>query len=191
MKTWKYITMGGLLLGLSLPVLAADTYTTGFEEGSWEGRIVESVAETLKGKAVWATTKREGEVVTVTVKFDGATGAEKEVWSITPSSLVQTEYNKNGKSVSTYRANARQQGGVRERVFDIHCDDRVTKKCDADIDPNNNWVLSHDIGKFVYIVRGLKDKANPASLGERHHFEFRLIKDKAAATATATKVLQD
>lgn len=191
MKTWKYIAMAGLLLGFSLPVVAADTYTTGFEEGSWEGRIVESVIEGLKGKAVWATTKREGETVTVTVKFDGASGAEKEVWTITPASLVQTEYGKDGKVVSTYRANTRQQEGTRERVFDIHCDDRMTKKCDADIDPNNNWILSHDIGKLVYIVRGLKDKANPASLGERHRFEFRLIKDKAAATATATKVLQD
>lgn len=187
MKAIRFLTLTGLALTLAASAFAGDAYVAGFKAGAWEGKVAESVSAELKGKKIWATTTQAGDTVTVVVKWDGATGQEREEWKVTPTQLIQTEFNKDGKAVSTYGANARTGGTAREHVYDIHCEDRAAKKCDASIDPNNNWVLTHDADKFVYIVRGLKDKANPASLGERHRFEFKFTKD-AAKAATAGQV---
>ncbi|MBI4211751.1 MAG: hypothetical protein HY540_03855 [Deltaproteobacteria bacterium] len=173
MKGIIKLAVVGAVLGIAVGANAADPYLSKFQPGTWKGKVTESVSPELKGKMITATTATSPEAVTVTVKFDGAKGGEREEWKITNNKLIQTEYDASGKAVGTYAANLRQGSNDAERVFDINCTDKAAKKCDNNIDPNNNWVVSVNEGKFNYVVRGLKDKANPTSVGERHRFEFQ------------------
>lgn len=167
-----------VVLGLSLNAMAADPYLANFKAGKWEGKVTNSVLDTLKGKAVTATTTASGEAVTVTMKVAGAQGQEREEWKITPTQLLQTEFDAAGKAVATYAADLRKGGTETSRTFDVHCTDRAAKKCDQNIDPKFNWTLTADskAGTFIYIVNGPQDKNNPESaVIERHRFELKNV----------------
>ena len=171
MRSIKLLAIAGLLMGLGLSVNAADNYLANFKAGKWQGTVADSVSADLKGKKMTATTATMGDAVTVTVKTEGDTG--QEVWKITPTQLVQTEYDATGKTLGTYTADLKKDTTTATtRTFEIHCADRAAGKCDNNINPKNNWVLTVAGGKFTYIVNGLKDKTNPNSYGQRHRFEF-------------------
>ncbi|MDO8494217.1 MAG: hypothetical protein Q7S68_02655 [Deltaproteobacteria bacterium] len=174
MKQCKKMLCLTILLGFSSAAFAGDPYLVKFKDGTWDGKVTESVSEGLKGLKVTGVSKRTDTGVTFTVKFDGAKGEEKEVWVITGNKLVQTEYDEAGKAVKTYAADLRTADATnyKERTFDIHCTDKAAGKCDGDIGPQNNWVLSFATGNFDYIVKGLKVKEDPTSLGLRHRFTF-------------------
>lgn len=162
----------GLALGFGLNANAADKFLANFKAGSWTGTVAESVAAELKGKKVTATTETTADQVKITVRVDGTKDQEREEWVATPTKLVQTEYDAAGKAVATYTANARTAYTNTARTYDINCTDRSANKCDNSIDRNNHWVLTASGNTFKYTVNGLRDKANPDSLGTRHVFEF-------------------
>ncbi|OGQ05936.1 MAG: hypothetical protein A3F82_05595 [Deltaproteobacteria bacterium RIFCSPLOWO2_12_FULL_44_12] len=169
----KILLIIGVALGLGMSAQAADSYIAKFKPGKWEGKVVNSVSPDLKGKKFTGMTEVKGDEVIVTVVMEGAKGGEKEVWKITPTKLVQTEYDAAGKSVATYTANAKKGGTDAEKTFEINCADRAAKKCDNNIDPNNTWTLKTEGQKFTYLVRGVKDKKEVNSpVVDRHLFQF-------------------
>lgn len=177
MRSIKYLLTTVAVLGLAFSTQAADNFLAKFKPGKWEGKVVNSVSPDLKGKKVTATTNVKGDEVTVTVVTEGAKGGEKEVWKITPTKLIQTEYDEKGKAAGTYTANAKKSGMDTERTFEINCADRAAKKCDNNIDPNNSWTLKVEGEKFTYLVRGLKDKkALNSPVVDRHLFQFNYAK---------------
>lgn len=185
MKSIKLLSIVGAVLGLAVGAKAADSYLANWKAGKWEGKVIESVDPSLKGKKVTATTMTAGDWVTVNVVWEGAKGQEKEVWKISPTSLVQTEYDAQGKTKATYTADIRKGGSNNEKVFDVHCADKAAKKCDNNIDPANNWTIGVWDTKWSYVVKGLKDKSDPKSLGERHRFEFQWAPTAAETTPSS------
>ena len=166
--------MFAVLLGLALSASAqaADKFLANFKAGSWTGAVTESVSPALKGKKITATTETTADQVKIVVRVEGAAGQEREEWVVTPTKLTQTEYDAAGKSVATYAADVRTAQTNTARTYDIHCTNRTANQCDNNIDFHNHWALVASGHTFKYIVNGLKDKANPDSLGTRHIFEF-------------------
>lgn len=185
MRSIKYLTVIVLALVFSGAAKAEDTWLSKFAAGAWEGRVANSVSEGLNGKKFNATVVPSSEGVLITTKLEGANGAEREEWKLTPTQLIQTEYDAEGKAVTTYTADRRVGS---ENIYDIRCEDRAANKCDAGIDKNNHWVLDVQGNTFTYIVRGLTNKEDPTSVGERHRFVFKPNTPTTEKTATATGV---
>lgn len=176
MRIAKYLVILMMGLGLTSEAFASDAFLSQFKAGKWEGQVVNTVTPDFKGKKLSATTEVAGDTVKVKVVWDGATGQTGEEWKITPTQLIQTEYDASGKVIGTYAADARKGStATGERTYDVHCANREAKECDNGIDPNNHWILKTDGARFDYVVRGLKDAANPASLGDRHFFQLKYL----------------
>ena len=173
MKTLKLMFVAALLMGLSHSAKAADKFLSNFKAGNWTGTVADSVSADLKGKKITATTEATADQVKIVTRVEGAKGQEREEWVLTPTKLVQTEFDAAGKAVgASYTANAKSAQTDSARTFDINCADRTAGKCDNGIDFHNNWSLVASGNTFKYIVTGLRDKTKPDSLGTRHVFEF-------------------
>lgn len=160
-------------LALSVSAFAADPFLANLKAGSWTGTVAESVSPALKGKKFTATTETTGDQVKITVRVDGAQGEEREEWVVTPTKLVQSEFDAIGKMVGApYTANTKSAQTNTARTYEINCTDRATNQCDNGIDFRNKWSLVASGNTLKYIVTGLRDKAKPDSLGTRHVFEF-------------------
>lgn len=175
MSIAKYLVILMMSFGLISEAFASDAFLSQFKAGKWEGQVTNTVSPDLKGKKFSAMTEVAENAVTVKVKWDGATGQAGEEWKITPTQLIQTEYDASGKAIGTYAADLRKGTTAGERTFDVHCANREAKECDNGIDPANHWILKTDGTQLDYVVRGLKDKNDPASLGERHFFQLKYL----------------
>ncbi len=178
MRSMKILSIAAVLLGLGFNASAAEQNLPKFKEGKWKGTVIDSIDVNLKNKTVTATSEVvEKNKVKITVVTEGAKGYAKEEWIITPKELIQTEYKSNGKVDATYKADYRlnKKGNIKseELTYDIHCANKQAKKCDNNIDPNNSWTIKAKGNKLTYVVHGLKNKKDPASLGDRHVFEFQ------------------
>ena len=175
MRIAKYLVILVISFGFVSGAFASDAFLSQFKAGKWEGQVMNSVTPDFKGKKFSAMTEVADSEVKVKVKWDNTAGQAGEEWKITPTQLIQTEYDASGKVIGTYAADLRQGATAGERTFDIHCANREAKQCDNGVDPNNYWILKTDGTQLNYVTRGLRDANDPSSLGERHFFQLKYI----------------